>query len=162
MRNLALIILGLDTTRPRWAGSCPQTHSSSILMWVILESWNKYDYVRNNPLRYVDPNGETATVSTNCTTTNNQTTCNVNISASITVYSANDSKCLERVVSTGWSHIQRFYPGQCIGRKQSGRGHEQRRPERPWVRRPASLDGPVSGVTCGRTLSRGPWLSSLE
>jgi RHS repeat-associated protein len=30
------------------------------------QSWNKYAYVRNNPLRYVDRNGEKATVSAQC------------------------------------------------------------------------------------------------
>src|SRR5205823_2367153 len=30
------------------------------------QSWNEYSYVRNNPLRYIDPNGETATVTKHC------------------------------------------------------------------------------------------------
>jgi|SRR5215469_14155839 len=54
------------------------------------QSWNEYACARNNPLRYLDPNGENATVSTNCTTDiqQNHTTCNVNISASIAIYAA--------------------------------------------------------------------------
>ena len=27
------------------------------------QSWNKYAYVRNNPLKYIEPNGEKATVT---------------------------------------------------------------------------------------------------
>jgi RHS repeat-associated protein len=51
------------------------------------QSWNEYAYARNNPLRYVDPKGETATVSSSCSTDqNSHTTCNVQISASIAVY----------------------------------------------------------------------------
>jgi RHS repeat-associated protein len=52
------------------------------------QSLNKYAYSRNNPLRYIDPTGETATVSQSCSTTNGQTTCNTNITASIAIYAA--------------------------------------------------------------------------
>jgi RHS repeat-associated protein len=56
------------------------------------QSWNEYTYVRNNPLRYTDPTGSTATISTSCSTdANNQTICNVNISASIAIYAATGS-----------------------------------------------------------------------
>jgi len=48
------------------------------------QSWNEYVYARNNPLRYTDPTGQNASVSSSCSTdSNNHTTCNVNISASI-------------------------------------------------------------------------------
>jgi hypothetical protein len=54
----------------------------------------------------VDPNGETATVSTNCTTSDNQTTCNVNISASIAVYSANGADLKKQQLNAAASTIQ--------------------------------------------------------
>jgi len=56
------------------------------------QSWNKYAYVRNNPLKLVDPKGEAATVSTTCTNRQDgQTTCQVNIQASVAIYAANGS-----------------------------------------------------------------------
>jgi hypothetical protein len=79
------------------------------------QSWNKYAYARNNPLRYVDPTGEEATVSSNCTTSNNQTTCNVNISASIAVYAQQGSNLsqqqLNQAASTIQSSIQNAWSG---------------------------------------------------
>jgi hypothetical protein len=54
----------------------------------------------------VEPNGEKADVSTNCTTTNNQTTCNVNISASIAVYSANGANLSQQQLNAAASQIQ--------------------------------------------------------
>ncbi len=53
------------------------------------QSWNKYAYARNNPLKYVDPNGEAASVSTQCTTgSNGVQSCNVTVTATITIYAA--------------------------------------------------------------------------
>ncbi len=51
------------------------------------QSWNKYAYARNNPLRYTDPTGEEATVTTSCN--QDHTTCQVNVTASIAIYSVN-------------------------------------------------------------------------
>ena len=79
------------------------------------QSWNKYAYVRNNPLRYVDPNGEKATVSRNCTTTNNQTTCDVNISASIVIYSASGANLTQEQLTTAASQIQSSIQGSWTG-----------------------------------------------
>jgi RHS repeat-associated protein len=70
------------------------------------QSWNEYAYARNNPLRYVDPTGENATVSTSCTTTNNQTTCNVNISASISIYAAPGSNLTQQQLNQAAGTIQ--------------------------------------------------------
>ncbi len=80
---------GLDNFGARYFGSNMGRFMSPDEFWKDShvgdpQSWNKYAYARNNPLRYVDPTGEKATVSTSCTTNaDNQTTCNVNIQASI-------------------------------------------------------------------------------
>jgi hypothetical protein len=64
------------------------------------QSWNEYAYVRNNPLHYVDPNGENATISSDCSTDkNNQTTCNVNISATIAIYAQQGSGITQNQLS---------------------------------------------------------------
>jgi RHS repeat-associated protein len=70
------------------------------------QSWNEYAYARNNPLRYVDPTGENATVSTSCSSTNNQTTCNVNISASIAIYAAAGSNLSQDQLNAAAGTIQ--------------------------------------------------------
>jgi RHS repeat-associated protein len=80
------------------------------------QSWNEYAYARNNPLRYVDPTGETATVSSSCSTdANNHTTCNVNISASIAIYAQPGSNLsqdqLNQAAGTIQSSIQNAWSG---------------------------------------------------
>ncbi len=71
------------------------------------QSWNEYAYARNNPLRYVDPTGQNATVSTSCSTdANNATTCNVNISASIAIYAAQGSNLTQDQLNQAAGTIQ--------------------------------------------------------
>lgn len=72
------------------------------------QSWNEYSYVRNNPLRYADPNGEKATVTTTCTTTKKgETTCDVTISASIAIYVVPGSGLTQAQENAAASQIQK-------------------------------------------------------
>jgi RHS repeat-associated protein len=79
------------------------------------QSWNKYAYTRNNPLRYVDPTGENATVTASCSTNDqNQTTCNVNITATIGIYAADSGVSnadLNRVARTFSTAIDMAWTG---------------------------------------------------
>lgn len=72
------------------------------------QSWNEYAYARNNPLRYVDPTGENATVSTVCTTAggDNDVVCTVHIAASIAVYPANGANISQDQLNAAASQIQ--------------------------------------------------------
>ena len=70
------------------------------------QSWNEYTYVRNNPLRYVDPSGETASVTETCSSVNNQMVCTVNITASITIYAVPGSGITQDQLKSAASTIQ--------------------------------------------------------
>ena len=54
------------------------------------QSWNMYAYVRNNPLRLVDPTGRAATITSTCTTSEGQTTCEVQIRATAAFYARDE------------------------------------------------------------------------
>jgi RHS repeat-associated protein len=103
---------GLDNFGVRYFGSAFGRFMSPDDFWKDSsvrdpQSWNKYAYARNNPLRYVDPTGEKATVTTNCTTNDqNQTTCNVQISASIAIYATEGSNLTEQQLHEAASIIE--------------------------------------------------------
>jgi hypothetical protein len=79
------------------------------------QSWNEYAYARNNPLRYVDPTGENATVSTSCTTSHNQTTCDVSISATIAIYADSGSGISQAQLNSAASAMQSSIQGAWTG-----------------------------------------------
>jgi len=79
------------------------------------QSWNKYAYVRNNPLRYVDPNGENATVTTNCKTVDGKTTCNVSITASIAIYANPGSNISQEELNKAATDMKKSIDGAWTG-----------------------------------------------
>jgi len=66
------------------------------------QSLNKYAYSRNNPLRYVDPTGETATETTTCSTA---TQCTTTVTATIAIYAAPNSGITQDQMNSAASTI---------------------------------------------------------
>jgi RHS repeat-associated protein len=85
---------GLDYFGARYYASTQGRFTSPDEVWKDSQlgdpqSWNKYTYVRNNPLRFVDPTGEKATV--NVETDEEKKRGTITITASIDIYSQGSS-----------------------------------------------------------------------
>ncbi len=77
------------------------------------QSWNKYAYVRNNPLRYVDPKGEKATVKVQ--TDEDKKTGTITITASIAIYSQGSSNLSQEQMGQAQSAIESSIEGAWSG-----------------------------------------------
>jgi RHS repeat-associated protein len=55
------------------------------------QSWKLYGYVRNNPLRFVDRTGRRATITTSCRQIDGHDVCNLNIEATVAIYTNDNS-----------------------------------------------------------------------
>ena len=77
------------------------------------QSWNKYVYVRNNPLYFIDPSGQKAEVTV--TTDEERKKRTITIKASFAVYAAKGQKVsqkqLEKQASLIKSQIEKTYTG---------------------------------------------------
>ena len=80
------------------------------------QSWNKYAYARNNPLKYVDPEGEKATVT--IVTDEKKKTGTITINATIAVYAMDgsqlDSKAVDKAAHTIESSIEKAWSGTYV------------------------------------------------
>ena len=77
------------------------------------QSWNKYAYVRNNPLRYVDPTGEKATVKIQ--TDEDKKTGTITITASIAIYSQGNSNFTQEQLNQAKAAIESSIEGAWSG-----------------------------------------------
>jgi len=83
------------------------------------QSWNKYAYVRNNPLRLVDDGGEKATVS--IVTDEEKKTGTITITASIAIYSQGNANLTQKQLNQAAAAIQGSIEGAWSGTyKQDG------------------------------------------
>ena len=80
------------------------------------QSWNKYAYARNNPLKYVDPEGEKATVT--IVTDEKNKTGTITIDATIAVYAMEGSNLsyqdVDRAADTIEQSIEQAWSGTYV------------------------------------------------
>ena len=69
------------------------------------QSWNKYVYVRNNPLKYVDPTGEKALISLSIDEQSKRGI--ITIKATFAVYAANGNRMSARAVAKEAERLQK-------------------------------------------------------
>ncbi len=109
---------GLDYFGARYYASMQGRFTSADAFWKDSQvddpqSWNKYAYVRNNPLKYVDPKGEKADVE--IVTDEKHKTGTVTIKASIAIYAANGSKLSQKDLERAKSDIKKSIEGAWSG-----------------------------------------------
>ncbi|MEK6322106.1 MAG: RHS repeat-associated core domain-containing protein [Acidobacteriota bacterium] len=100
---------GLDYFGARYYSSAQGRFTGPDAFWkdsqvVDPQSWNKYAYVRNNPLRLVDQGGEKATV--NIVTDEEKKTGTITITASIAIYSQGNSNFTQQQLNQAAAAIQ--------------------------------------------------------
>jgi len=115
---------GLDYFGARYYASTQGRFTSPDAFWKDSnvfdpQSWNKYGYVRNNPLQYIDPKGEKADVAIQ--TDEEHKTGTITIKASIAIYAANGSKLSQNDLNRAKSTIKQAIEGAWSGTyKQNG------------------------------------------
>lgn len=109
---------GLDFTGTRYYGSLMGRFTSPDDFWkdshvADPQSWNKYAYVRNNPLKYIDPTGERATVTIE--TDEEKKTGTIKITASIAIWTSDKNiskEALDKAAADIKKSIETAWKGQ--------------------------------------------------
>jgi RHS repeat-associated protein len=108
---------GLDFAGARYYGGVMGRFTSPDDFWKDTQladpqSWNKYAFVRNNPLTYIDPTGEKATVT--ITVNQDDKTAAIVVSASLVVYAGDKNisqKKLQQTADRIKKQIESTYSG---------------------------------------------------
>jgi RHS repeat-associated protein len=109
---------GLDYFGARYYSSTQGRFTSPDAFWKDSQvgdpqSWNKYAYARNNPLKYIDPSGENATVTIE--TDEEHKKGKVTVKATIALWTSNNSglsqKDLQKAAQEYKSNIEKAWSG---------------------------------------------------